>query len=203
VVYLPVCFIPAAAQATAAAASPIPITAQNAAIAAQAEAAVAAGQPAQWLITFRAPEERVTARAGIISQSAGTTIPQTQIDNIARREVYKGIKSKVLRAAAQATSATVIEEAGAASQQQQQGGVQVITDYDYMPITYVSISSAAELERLRSNPDVLSVMANGVVRPMSMSSGLSLIGQPAVIQQGLTGAGTVVVIDTGKLVTVE
>jgi len=188
----------AAAQATTAAASPTPVAVENAAIAAQAEAAVAAGQPAQWLITFRAPEERVAARARVISQSAGITIPQTQIDNIARREVYKGIKSKVLSAAAQATSATVIEEAGAASQQQQLGGVQVITDYDYMPVTYVSISSAAELERLRSNPDVLSVMANGVVRTMSLNSGLSMIGQPAVIQQGLTGAGTVVVVDTGK-----
>lgn len=191
----------AAAQATAAVARPTPVAVENAAIAAQAEAAVAAGQPAQWLVTFRAPEERVVARARIISQSAGTAIPQTQIDNIARREVYTGIKSRVLSTAAQATSGTVIEEAGAASQQQQQqGGVQVITDYDYMPITYVSISSAADLERLRSNPDVLSVMANGVVRPMSLKSGLNMIGQPAVIQQGLTGAGTVVVVDTGKFI---
>jgi len=186
-----------AVQAAPAATSPIPTAAANAAIAAQAEADVAAGQPVQWLITFRAPEEQVVARARIISQSAGATLPQTQIENKARRAVYSGIKARVLGPAAQATSAAVIEEAGAASPQQQQGSVQIITDYHFMPITYVSISSAAELERLRSNPDVLSVMANGIVRPMSMNAGLSMIGQPAVIQQGLTGDGIVVVVDTG------
>jgi hypothetical protein len=66
-----------------------------------------------------------------------------------------------------------------------------------MPITLVSISSAAELARLRANPYVASVSADGIVRTMAMN-GLDLIGQPAAQQRGYVGSGSVVTIDTGE-----
>ena len=143
-------------------------------------------------------------QAEIIAQSAGAAVPSPEAESLARQQVYGAIKARVLGAAAAPSSAGVTEEAGVASAQQQQAGtVQVLKDYSHMPITFASISSAAELARLRAHPDVASVVANGIARPMVMA-GLELIGQPAVVQQGYTGSGgTVVVIDSGKWVAFQ
>jgi hypothetical protein len=75
----------------------------------------------------------------------------------------------------------------------------VLEDFSHLPITFVSISSADELARLRANPDVLNVEPNKVAYPAALSDALQHIGQPAVQAQGYLGRGTVVVIDSGRL----
>jgi hypothetical protein len=174
------------------------VTAENVAIATAAEAAVAAGKPARWLVSFRVPEQQIEVQASAVATSAGPELPARQAADIARRQVYAAVKSSVLGATTATATSTdaVVTEAGAA---QPQPSLAVVTDYSHMPITLVSISSAAELARLRANPYVASVSADGIVRTMAMN-GLDLIGQPAAQQLGYVGSGTVVTVDTGALV---
>lgn len=75
--------------------------------------------------------------------------------------------------------------------------VEVLEDYSHLPITFVSISSAEELARLRAHPDVVNVEPNQVAFTATLSDALQHIGQPAVQAQGYLGRGTVVVMDTG------
>lgn len=176
------------------------VTTENIAIATAAEAAVAAGRPARWLVSFRVPEQQIEVQASAVATAAGPELPVRQAATIARQQVYAAVKSSVLKAAAAPTSATatstdaIVTEAGSA---QAQPSLAVVTDYSHMPITLVSISDAAELARLRANPYVASVSADGVVRTMAMN-GLELIGQPAAEQLGYIGAGSVVIVDTGE-----
>lgn len=197
------------AEATSAgAASPAEgATAANAVIEAQSEAAVAAGQPAKWLVTFRVSEQQVAAQAQAVQQAAGldaeTTAASAHAAAVARRQVYAAVKSRVLGgggAAASPTASVVTESSSGAAQAQSQlplAPVQVLADYSHLPITFVSISSAVELARLRSNPEVLSVKPNGVARTMGMQGGLAMIGQPAAAERGFVGGGSVAIIDTG------
>jgi hypothetical protein len=108
--------------------------------------------------------------------------------------VYNAVKSQVLSAVARPTSAAITDEAGAA---QSVPSVRVLQDYSHLPVTFVSISSAADLARLRAHPNVVSVRANGLVRPVSQVA-WEHVGQPAVLAAGWRGTGTVAVIDTGE-----
>jgi hypothetical protein len=154
------------------------------------------------LVTFRVPEQAVADQAGAISTSAGAASPGDVL-NAARKQANAAVKSRVLGPAAAAAAPSsgrgrVVDERGGASATAAApgGGVAVVTDYTSLPVTLVSVSSAAQLAALRAHPDVASVVADGVVRPMGMN-GLELIGQPDVLLQRYAGAGTVVVMDTG------
>lgn len=181
-----------------------PVTAENTARATAAEAAVAAGAPADFFVSFV-----VSAPPGdqVQSTSSGIDLPPVKAASEAHQQAFEEVKASVLGVltpavqptAAAVTPGTVTTEAGAASTGAARGPrrkVQLITDYLHLPISFVRISDAAELERLRVDPRVASVVPNGVARKMTMA-GLSLIGQPAVLQRGYLGAGTVVTIDTG------
>lgn len=173
-----------------------PVTAINKARATAAEAATAAGQPGRWLVSFKPvplePEVQSTSAALV-------DLPPVTAASVARKQVYAAVKASVLRTQpVQPTAAAVSTEAGAASTAAQAPGpaVQMVTDYSHLPISYISISSPEELARIRANRLVASVTANGIVRKMDMA-GLSMIGQPAVIERGYVGSGTIVTIDTG------
>jgi hypothetical protein len=184
--------------------APVDITAENAAIATAAEAAVAAGRRAKWLVSFRVPETQVNQQPQAVSTAAGLDAPTVQTQSTARQQVYAAVKSSVLSsvrapaaAVPTATAASVTEEAGARTQT-----LQVLDDYSHLPITYVSIASAEEVAQLRASPYVASVQADGVVRTMAMN-GLDMIGQPAVLERGFAGTGTVVTIDTGRCLVAD
>lgn len=181
------------------------VTAENVARATAAEAAVAAGKPADFLVSFK-----VSALYGdpVQSTSSGIDLPTVKAVSAAHQQAYAAAKSSVLgvlRPAVQPTAAAVTPEpvtteAGAATRTAAPAApgpaVELITDYLNLPIMHLQISSAAELARLRGDPMVASVVPNGVARKMTMN-GLSMIGQPAVVERGYLGAGTVVTIDTG------
>lgn len=172
----------------------------NAAIAAQATAAVAASQPTIFLVSFRTPEEAVTSQAQAISTAAGFDRITAQTVQQARRQVYADVKARVLgpaiaaAAAAAANTAAVTTESGPA--QAPAPSLQIIKDRRNLPITTVSISSAEQLAQLRAHPDVLSVVPDGYLTVASTAA-WEHIGQPAVAAKGFRGSGTVVVIDTG------
>lgn len=170
----------------------------NAAIAAQATAAVQAGEAAEFLVVFRTREEAVASRAEAISTAAGLEIPTEQTLAAARRQEFRAVKALVLDTApATAPSAvnTITTEAGP-QQATASPAIQVTADFQNLPIAAVSISSAAELARLQADPNVLSVQPNGIVRAVSAAA-WSHIGQPLAAARGFNGSGTVVVIDTG------
>lgn len=165
----------------------------NAAIAAQATAAVEAGKAAEFLVVFRTREDAVASRAQAISTAAGLETSTEQTLATARRQEFRAVKARVLEATtAPSASAT---EAGP-QQATTSPAIQVTADFKNLPITAVSISSAAQLARLQADPDVLSVQANGVVQVASAAA-WAQIGQPLAAARGYTGSGTVVVIDTG------
>lgn len=200
---LPLCFALLLAAGTAV--SSVAVARANAVIAARSEAAIASGSPTKMLVTFKVSEQQVTAQAGAISQStAATTASPTAIHIAARQQVNTAVKARVLGPAAAsaggAGSRTVEEAASTAAPAVGSGvvgSVRVVRDFSHLPITLISIGSSAELAQLRANPEVLSVTADGMVRPMAMN-GLSFIGQPDVQAQGYVGTGTIAVIDTGK-----
>jgi hypothetical protein len=163
--------------------------AANAAIVAQATAAVAAGQPSEWLISFRTSEQQITDQAQVIS--AASALPAAEAATAARLQHYRALKAR----------AGVLQgETGAASTDAEPlTSVQVLEDFSHLPITFVSISSADELARLRAHPDVLNMEPNKLAYPAALSDALQHIGQPAVQAQGYLGRGTVVVIDSGRL----
>lgn len=128
-------------------------------------------------------------------------LPPVKAASVARQQVFSAVKASVLGAAQQpvqpAASLVTTEGGAAATTAAAQGPtLQLVTDYRHLPLSFVSIRSPEELARLRANPLVASVTANGVVRTMAMA-GLSMIGQPAVLERGYVGSGTVVTIDTG------
>jgi hypothetical protein len=183
-----------------------PVTAANIARATAAEAAVAAGNAADFLVSFRVSEPPGDE---VQSTSTGIDLPTVKAADKARQRAYAAAKTSVLGVlspAVQPTAAvapdSVTTEAGAAAStaaaRARHPPVQLIRDYTHLPISFVQISSPEELARLRANPMVASVVANGVARKMTMS-GLSMIGQPAVVEHGYLGAGTVVTIDTGAV----
>ena len=168
------------------------LDAANAAITAQATAAVAAGQPSEWLILYHTSEQQIADQTQVIS--AASALPAAQADTAARLQHFRALKARVLQGAAGAASTA---DAGTASEPLP--SVQVLQDFSHLPITFVSISNADDLARLRAHPDVLNVEPNKVAYPAALSDALQHIGQPAVQAQGYLGSGTVVVIDTGGM----
>jgi hypothetical protein len=76
-------------------------------------------------------------------------------------------------------------------------GLRVVRDFDQIPVALVAVSSAAALDALRSNPDVVSVLPNRVLKP-ALAESLPLVHAAAAAARNGTGAGcTVAVIDTG------
>jgi hypothetical protein len=186
---------------------------RNAAIVAAAAASIAANQPTRMLVTFRVPEQAVVDQAGAIStRAAAEGMPPAEVLTAARQQVNAVVKARVLGGAAMQqqvrpgghTRGPAVSGAPPGAAAQGSGGgraghVAVVADYLNLPITLVSISSAAQLAALRAHPDVVSVVADRVVQPLLMN-GLGLIGWPDVAAAGITGQGTVAVLDTGGLV---
>jgi hypothetical protein len=176
------------------------LTLENQARATAAEAAVAAGQPAKWLVSYNTDvlDQQVQSTSALL-----VDLPPVRAASVARQQVFAAVKASVLGAAqqqpVQPAASLVTTEGGAATTTAaaaQGPTLQLVADYSHLPLSLVSISSPEELARLRANPLVTSVTANGVVRTMAMA-GLSMIGQPAVLERGYVGAGTVVTVDTG------
>lgn len=73
----------------------------------------------------------------------------------------------------------------------------VVHDYQTLPILHVRVPSAAVLERVASDPSVVGIAPNSEYRAF-LGESLPLINQPAAVAAGYTGAGTAVaVLDSG------
>lgn len=144
-------------------------------------------------MTFKTTQQQIEAQA---RATTGSDLPTAQDISTARVQVFDTVKSRVLNAAVISPVAGLITPEGAAAQPQP--SLQVVLDYSHLPITAVSISSAAELSRLRAHPDVLSVTPNLVARTTNTAS-YNAVGQPVVTARGYIGTGqTAVIIDTGQ-----
>ncbi|MEJ3750050.1 S8 family serine peptidase [Actinomycetes bacterium KLBMP 9797] len=76
-------------------------------------------------------------------------------------------------------------------------GVQVLRDYDALPVQYVHVPSPEAMRSLLADPAVVSVRENTLTET-DLAQSLPLVHQPEVAAQGDTGSGTAVaVIDTG------
>jgi hypothetical protein len=76
-------------------------------------------------------------------------------------------------------------------------GVQVLEDFDALPIAYVRFTSRAQLLAAAEDPAVVGVAENGEQERV-LSQSLPLIGQPTAAAAGHVGTGTAVaVLDTG------
>ncbi len=96
------------------------------------------------------------------------------------------------RAARYRTTKAAVEQALAGS-----GGA-AVRDYRHLPLSLWHLSTPAALARLRTHPNVRAVYEDRRVFAVATPSDLALIGQPAALAAGATGAGTtVVVIDAG------
>ena len=73
-----------------------------------------------------------------------------------------------------------------------------VADYSHFPLSVWRLSSIAALERLRSDPLVLAVFDNTLLRA-SLVSDLPFIDQPQAAAEGATGAGTTIAIIDGGL----
>ena len=73
----------------------------------------------------------------------------------------------------------------------------VLRDYQTLPILHVRVPSLAVLERAAADPSVVGIAANSGYRAF-LGESLPLINQPAAVAAGHTGAGTAVaVLDSG------
>lgn len=156
------------------------VAAINAAIKAQSKAAVAQGQPATWLVSFRTSPAQIADQAQAIS--AASALPADQAMSLARQQVFASVKTRVLGAAVLNAANSLVgpELVGGG---QPQGSLQIERDYANLPITAVSISSAAELQRLRAHQEVLSVTPNLVAR-VANTQAFNLVS--VLLVQGLT-----------------
>ncbi|MGZ7881207.1 S8 family peptidase [Acinetobacter soli] len=77
------------------------------------------------------------------------------------------------------------------------GGVQLMRDYNALPLTFYRIQQRDTLVKLLNDPEVKAVYPNIASKTMA-NENLNLIGQPAVKSKGYTGQGTsVAILDTG------
>ena len=82
-------------------------------------------------------------------------------------------------------------------------GLDVLRTWDHLAAAHVRLESRAALDTLLRRPDVRGVALNREHTP-SLTQSLALVGQPAVIASGTTGAGvSVAVLDTGADYTVS
>ncbi|MBM4373810.1 MAG: S8 family serine peptidase [Deltaproteobacteria bacterium] len=76
-------------------------------------------------------------------------------------------------------------------------GVEVLREYDQLPVRYVNLSSLDAALALAGSSDVVSLHEN-LAHEAFAGENLAIIEQPAALQLGVTGAGaTVAVLDTG------
>jgi len=76
-------------------------------------------------------------------------------------------------------------------------GLEVLQDYQALPVQFVHIDSRQELSQLENDPAVIGIGADRVDR-LDLTQSLPLIGQPEAAAAGHTGAGTAVaVLDSG------
>jgi uncharacterized repeat protein (TIGR01451 family) len=73
-----------------------------------------------------------------------------------------------------------------------------VTDYGHFPLSVWRLSSIAALDRLRSDPLVLAVFDDTLLRASSVSD-LPFIEQPQAAAEGATGAGTTIAVIDGGL----
>jgi hypothetical protein len=77
------------------------------------------------------------------------------------------------------------------------GQAQIVTDYSHLPLMLLRVKSRAAAGALVGTKDVVGVYEDRVYRT-TLTQSRPLIGQPAVVAAGATGANhTVVVLDTG------
>ena len=73
-----------------------------------------------------------------------------------------------------------------------------LADYSHFPLSAWRVSSLAALDRLRSDPLVLAVFDDTLMRASSVSD-LPFIEQPQAAAEGATGAGTTIAVINGGL----
>ena len=73
-----------------------------------------------------------------------------------------------------------------------------VADYSHFPLSVWRVSSAAALDRLRSDPLVLAVFDDTRLKATSVSD-LPFIDQPQAAAEGATGAGTTIAVIDGGL----
>lgn len=73
-----------------------------------------------------------------------------------------------------------------------------VADYSHFPLSVWRLSSIAALDRLRSDPLVLAVLDNTLLRASSVSD-LPFIDQPQAAAEGAIGAGTTIAVIDGGL----
>jgi len=75
--------------------------------------------------------------------------------------------------------------------------VEELSDYDYLPMSFVRVKSRSALEKLWADPRVLAMYENHPVY-LQLAQSLPMIRQPAMISLNHGGAGTTVaILDTG------
>jgi hypothetical protein len=146
------------------------------------------------LLTLRTSQQQIEAQAQAISAASVTALSAHQATIAAQVQVYQAVKASVLGAAFVSPSSSLVTPEVT---EQPQGSLQIVHDYSHLPIVAVMISDAAVLERLRANPNVISVEANLIARTANTKT-FNLVGQPVVAASGYWGVGnTAVTIDTG------
>ncbi len=148
----------------------------HAAVQAQAER----GRPVDVLIVMDDTLAQRQLRSSVGPLRLDARLPRTLHAQVldARRELLGALKRDVLDAAAEPD-------------------LELLRDYDQLPIVHARVRSARALENLRRQGRIRSIDAVVAVQP-TLAESLALINQPAVQAAGHVGEGTTVaVLDTG------
>jgi hypothetical protein len=149
---------------------------------AAALSAMAAGQPARFIVTYKvtrnaAGAQAATAGAAVVAAGGGPAAAEpAAAEHAVRLGAQDAVKASVAAAAR---------------------GVAVAREFDQLPVNAVNVASAAALEALRGDPLVESVEPDRMNFPALLES-LPLINQAAVAASGKQGSGCyVAVVDSG------
>lgn len=137
-------------------------------------------QPVDVLIVLDDTVQQQQLRSMVGPLGAERRLPRDEYRRVldTRRQLMGALKDDVLLAASEPD-------------------LEVLTDYDNLPIVHARIRSARALQNLRRQGRIKSIDAVVQVRP-TLAQSLPLINQPAMQALGHTGAGTTVaVLDTG------
>ena len=78
------------------------------------------------------------------------------------------------------------------------GGVELLREYNGLPLSFQRISNRDSLIALLNDPEVKAVYPNRTLKSQSISQSLNLIGQPTANSSGFSGEGTTVaILDSG------
>lgn len=143
-------------------------------------ARVAGGQETQVIITYKDSAVSRTAAAAAGSPTADAITVAAAVPQAARLQAFASLKARTQESAAF-----------------RRHGARVDQDFDQLPVSVVTVSSAEALEALRSNADIASVEPVGMKEQM-MQQSMPLIAADAAIDRGFLGAGcSVAIIDGG------